>query len=228
MNPFAPSAAPLSVTVLVLPGSSMLTVASVLDPMRACNRISRDERIGWRGGQRRRRAGRADLRPAAAGAGRARGRRPRATCLIVVAGFDVLRHADRRCWRGCGGRCRGSRRWRGSSRAPGCSARPGCSPGGGRRRTGRISRSSPRASRRREVVRRPLRDRRAGRHRRRRLAGLRPDAAPDPLALRRRGGARCGERLRLRRGARRRPTRSRWSRSAGSGRASRGWRRRSG
>ena len=48
MSPFARSPEPLSVTVLVLPGSSMMTVASVLDPMRACNRISRDERIGWR------------------------------------------------------------------------------------------------------------------------------------------------------------------------------------
>lgn len=48
MDPFTPSPAPLSVTVLVLAGSSMLTVASVVDPMRACNRISRDERIAWR------------------------------------------------------------------------------------------------------------------------------------------------------------------------------------
>jgi transcriptional regulator GlxA family with amidase domain len=95
MDPFAPSSAPLSVTVLVLPGSSMLTVASVLDPMRACNRISREERIGWR-------AVSADgapveltcglplavqgaLQPDAAG-----------DVLIVVAGFDAPRHADRR------------------------------------------------------------------------------------------------------------------------------------
>ena len=94
MNPFAPSAAPLSVTVLVLPGSSMMTVASVLDPMRACNRISRGERIAWAGGQRRRGAGRADLRPAARGAG-ALAADAAGDLLIVVAGFDVLRHADR-------------------------------------------------------------------------------------------------------------------------------------
>ena len=35
MSIFEPAAAPLSVTILVLPGSSMMTVASTLDPLRA-------------------------------------------------------------------------------------------------------------------------------------------------------------------------------------------------
>lgn len=47
MPPFAPDPAPLRVTVLILPGSSMMTVASVLDPMRACNRLSGGDRIRW-------------------------------------------------------------------------------------------------------------------------------------------------------------------------------------
>ena len=73
----------------------MLTVASVLDPMRACNRISRDERIGWR-------AVSVDGAPVSSPAGcrwRCRARwRPEAAgdLLVVVAGFEVLRHADRR------------------------------------------------------------------------------------------------------------------------------------
>ena len=152
MNPFAPSAAPLSVTVLVLPGSSMMTVASVLDPMRACNRISRGERIAWR-------AVSADGAPVEltcglplAGAGSARGRRGGRP---LDRGRGVRRAEARRparCWRGCAGRCRGSRRWRGSSR--GLGARGG---GGARRAAGDDALGGPRGvrralSRRREVV----------------------------------------------------------------------------
>ncbi|MEZ5872159.1 MAG: GlxA family transcriptional regulator [Nitratireductor sp.] len=40
--------APLDVTILVLPESSMLSVASTIDPLRACNRVSRQELIRWR------------------------------------------------------------------------------------------------------------------------------------------------------------------------------------
>ena len=75
---------------------------------------------------------------------------------------------------------------------------------------------------------RPLRHRRAGLHHRRRLADLRPDAAPDPHAARHGRGARCRQRLHLRPVARPRPTRSRWSRSAGSTATIRGLPRRSG
>jgi transcriptional regulator GlxA family with amidase domain len=38
----------LAVTLLVLPECSMMTVASALDPLRACNRISGAERVAWR------------------------------------------------------------------------------------------------------------------------------------------------------------------------------------
>jgi AraC family transcriptional regulator, glycine betaine-responsive activator len=95
MNLFAPSHAPLSVTVLVLPGSSMMTVASVLDPMRACNRISGDERIVWR-------AVSADGAPVELSCGLplavhgALGAAAVGDLLLIVAGFDVLRHVDRR------------------------------------------------------------------------------------------------------------------------------------
>ena len=41
-------ATPFSVTVLVLPNSSMMTVASVIDPWRALNRVSGAERVTWR------------------------------------------------------------------------------------------------------------------------------------------------------------------------------------
>jgi transcriptional regulator GlxA family with amidase domain len=48
MNPFTPSTAPLRATVLVLPESSLMSVASVIDPMRACNRVSRRTLFDWR------------------------------------------------------------------------------------------------------------------------------------------------------------------------------------
>jgi transcriptional regulator GlxA family with amidase domain len=48
MSIFDPAPAPLAVTVLVLPESSMMTVASTLEPMRACNRVGHAERILWR------------------------------------------------------------------------------------------------------------------------------------------------------------------------------------
>ncbi len=48
MNPFAPAIAPLRVTLLVLPDSSMMTLASALDPMRAANRIADRDLFEWR------------------------------------------------------------------------------------------------------------------------------------------------------------------------------------
>jgi transcriptional regulator GlxA family with amidase domain len=39
---------PLHVTVLVAPGASLMTVASTLEPLRACNRVSRRDRVAWR------------------------------------------------------------------------------------------------------------------------------------------------------------------------------------
>ncbi len=48
MNVFAPSEAKLRVTLLVLPDSSMMSFASVIDPMRAANRISDRVLFEWR------------------------------------------------------------------------------------------------------------------------------------------------------------------------------------
>jgi transcriptional regulator GlxA family with amidase domain len=95
MDPFAPSAAPLAVTVLILPGSSMMTVASVLDPMRALNRIAREERIAWR-------AVSGDGAPVTLSAGLPLavhggfGAEAAGDLLVVVAGFAARRLADRR------------------------------------------------------------------------------------------------------------------------------------
>lgn len=47
MTVFHPSDEPLDVTVLILPGSSIMSVACTLDPMRAANRIARDEVFRW-------------------------------------------------------------------------------------------------------------------------------------------------------------------------------------
>ena len=47
MNLFLPSNAPLSVTVLVLPGSSMMSVACTIDPMRAANRMAHGTIFDW-------------------------------------------------------------------------------------------------------------------------------------------------------------------------------------
>ena len=92
MSIFEPAAAPLSVTILVLPGSSMMTVASTLDPLRACNRLGHAERIAWR-------VVTPDGEPATLSCGlalAAQGRlEPGLTgdLLVVIAGFDALAQA---------------------------------------------------------------------------------------------------------------------------------------
>lgn len=48
MNVFSQSDEPLSVTLLILPDSSMMSVACALDPMRAANRIARRAVFNWR------------------------------------------------------------------------------------------------------------------------------------------------------------------------------------
>ena len=45
---FAPSEAPLAVTLLLLPDSSMMSLASTLDPLRAANRVARRPLFSWR------------------------------------------------------------------------------------------------------------------------------------------------------------------------------------
>lgn len=47
MDVFLPSNAPLSVTVLVLPGSSMMSVACTIDPLRAANRMAHGTIFDW-------------------------------------------------------------------------------------------------------------------------------------------------------------------------------------
>ena len=48
MNLYAPSAEKLRITLLVLPESSMMSLASALDPLRAANRIADRELFEWR------------------------------------------------------------------------------------------------------------------------------------------------------------------------------------
>ena len=45
---FSPSEAPLAVTLLLLPESSMMSLACTLDPMRAANRMARRPLFTWR------------------------------------------------------------------------------------------------------------------------------------------------------------------------------------
>ena len=45
---YGPQSAAMEVTILVLLESSMLSVASTIDPLRACNRVSRQELIRWK------------------------------------------------------------------------------------------------------------------------------------------------------------------------------------
>jgi transcriptional regulator GlxA family with amidase domain len=47
MDVFSPSDTPLAVTVLVLPGSSMMSVACTIDPMRAANRMAHETIFDW-------------------------------------------------------------------------------------------------------------------------------------------------------------------------------------
>jgi transcriptional regulator GlxA family with amidase domain len=94
MTLFEPSPDPLAVTLLVLPESSLMTVASVLEPLRACNRISRQERIAWR-------VVTLDGAPAPLSCGlplASQGRLDASAggdLLVVIAGFNALRHAGR-------------------------------------------------------------------------------------------------------------------------------------
>ncbi len=48
MNCFAPSEQSLSICILLLPGSSMMSLASALDPMRAANRVSGQNLFNWK------------------------------------------------------------------------------------------------------------------------------------------------------------------------------------
>lgn len=85
---------PYEVTVVVLPGSSLMTVASVVDPWRALNRVTGEARAAWR-------VVSPDGAPVPLTCGMALpvegalGPEAEGDLLAVVAGFDVLEHADR-------------------------------------------------------------------------------------------------------------------------------------
>ena len=91
---FTPSDDPLRVTLLLLPESSMMSLASTLDPMRAANRVARRPLFTWR-------IVTPDGAPAPLTCGvpvPAEGRFGReleGDALIVVAGFNQERHAGR-------------------------------------------------------------------------------------------------------------------------------------
>jgi transcriptional regulator GlxA family with amidase domain len=91
---FAPSDEPLRVTVLLLPESSMMSLASTLDPMRAANRLAQRPLFSWR-------IVTPEGTPAALTCGVAVaadggfGRDAEGDVLIVVAGFRHERHASR-------------------------------------------------------------------------------------------------------------------------------------
>src|SRR3546814_65574 len=91
---FAPSDDPLQVTLLLLSDSSMMSLASTLDPMRAANRVARRPLFAWR-------IVTPDGAPAALTCGvpvPAEGRFSgdlAGDALIVVAGFNQERHAGR-------------------------------------------------------------------------------------------------------------------------------------
>ena len=44
---FTPSSDPLSITLLVLPDTSLMTLAATVDPMRAANRVAAREIYRW-------------------------------------------------------------------------------------------------------------------------------------------------------------------------------------
>ncbi len=95
---FAPADAsvdkPLAVTLLLLPDSSMMSLASTLDPLRAANRVARRPLFSWR-------IVTPDGAPATLTCGvpvPAEGRLERdleGDALIVVAGFNQERHVDK-------------------------------------------------------------------------------------------------------------------------------------
>lgn len=88
-----PSGQPLTVTILVLPDASLMSMAATLDPMRAANRISGQQPYRWK-------VVSMDGGPVTTSCGLALqvdGRfAPRDDCdvLIVVAAFNVTRHAS--------------------------------------------------------------------------------------------------------------------------------------
>lgn len=85
---------PFTLTVLILPGSSLMTVASTLEPWRALNRVTGASRTEWRTAS-------LDSLPVLLSNGlpfQVQGALGAETgdLLVIVAGFDALAHATRR------------------------------------------------------------------------------------------------------------------------------------
>ena len=92
---FSPAHRPLTLGILILPESSMISIAATIDPLRAANRFSRHRRFSWKiltpnGG------------PAPLSCGIALpadgdlGATTDCDVLIVIGGFNSARHADTR------------------------------------------------------------------------------------------------------------------------------------
>ena len=92
MNIYTPSAEKLRVTLLVLPESSLMSLASALDPMRAANRIADRELFEWRiatlNGEPARLTCELEIDPDAQLIENLRG-----DVLIVIASFNQQHHA---------------------------------------------------------------------------------------------------------------------------------------
>ncbi len=200
-----------------------------IDPLRAANRIAGEDavRLQTRLGERRSRGH--HLRPARRASAAGSTRRGGPTVIVVVAGFGTQGYATDSLPAGpaprgaLGARLRRRRGRHAAGRAGGAAGGPRrhhpLGGHGGFRR--RISRHRRQAG--------PLRHRRAGASPpAARIADLRPDAAPRPLAARHGRGARCRQRLHLRPVARRDRRAAARSRSGGSTATIPGWHRRSG
>ena len=167
---------PLTVTFLVFSGSSIMCVASAIDPLRAANRISGETLFDFK-------LVSVDGAPPVTTCGlpvAVSGRFDPAEhtdVLVVVAGFGTQGYATPALPAGLAPRCAlGARLWRRRGRH--LAGRPR-RPAGGPRRDhplGGHGGFCRRLSRHRCAAR-PLCHRRAGLHHRRRLADLRPDAA---------------------------------------------------
>ncbi|MFZ1814162.1 MAG: GlxA family transcriptional regulator [Rhizobiaceae bacterium] len=85
----------ISLTILVLPDSSMLSLAATIDPLRACNRVSRQQLVGWRivtlDGRPVTTTSGLDITPHGALAPDLHG-----DVLVIVAGFRQATHAGNR------------------------------------------------------------------------------------------------------------------------------------
>lgn len=97
MTLFSPTYLPLNVTLLVLPDSSIMSLACTLDPMRAANRIAQRPVFNWQiatldGGPVEMTCG-LPVAPQVQFGAVPRGDYAHENMLMIVAGFDAMRHA---------------------------------------------------------------------------------------------------------------------------------------